>query len=464
MGKFISRTITIGAILCSVCFVTYNFYGVTKVEDASTKNVKQNNNVLSMMLETKAKSGQYEVTASSSWPTDGYIFNSELSKCENGGTLIWDDTNNKVIMKGNISDKCYAYFDKYDLITINDSTITTNGNNITIIIDAISGTGTISKYYYSKDDGETYLESTSNNYVFTGLDKGIYKVRAYVEDSNGKRSKIISKTIEIDSLPLIDFILSQYNNIQGNNGILYHDSSLTNGAEDNSYRYVGENPNNYICLNLNEETCSEDNLYRIIGVFGENNHGVTGEKLIKVIKNTSYGKLSWDTANSNTWNRASLKETLNSTFIAEKLSGMEDKIAEVSWKVGGYRTNAATTKAISDVEVIGATNIISAKIGLMYASDYGFATTQDYWTVNLNDYDSAAYQKDWLFSGILEWILSPCSSTSKSAWYVSSNGSVPFSSSVTMNSHAVRPTFYLQSSIQYYSGDGTISNPIRLKK
>ena len=135
MGKFISRTITIGAILCSVCFVTYNFYGVTKVEDASTKNVKQNNNVLSMMLETKAKSGQYEVTASSSWPTDGYIFNSELSKCENGGTLIWDDTNNKVIMKGNISDKCYAYFDKYDLITINDSTITTNGNNITIIID-----------------------------------------------------------------------------------------------------------------------------------------------------------------------------------------------------------------------------------------------------------------------------------------------------------------------------------------
>ncbi len=74
MGKFISRTITIGAILCSVCFVTYNFYGVTKVEDASTKNVKQNNNVLSMMLETKAGSGQYELPAACSWPADGVLW------------------------------------------------------------------------------------------------------------------------------------------------------------------------------------------------------------------------------------------------------------------------------------------------------------------------------------------------------------------------------------------------------
>ena len=62
MGKFISRTITIGAVLCSISFVTYKFYGATNVENITTKNVKQNNNMLSMMLETEAKSGNYEKT------------------------------------------------------------------------------------------------------------------------------------------------------------------------------------------------------------------------------------------------------------------------------------------------------------------------------------------------------------------------------------------------------------------
>ena len=40
-------------------------------------------------------------------------------------------------------------------------------------------------------------------------------------------------------------------------------------AEDNSYRYAGANPNNYVCFGSDEETCPADNLYRIIGVFGD---------------------------------------------------------------------------------------------------------------------------------------------------------------------------------------------------
>ena len=38
-------------------------------------------------------------------------------------------------------------------------------------------------------------------------------------------------------------------------------------AEDYSYRYAGANPNNYVCFGSDEETCSNDDLYRIIGVF-----------------------------------------------------------------------------------------------------------------------------------------------------------------------------------------------------
>ena len=153
--------ITIAVILCSVCFVAYKFFNATKVEDTSTKNIKQNNNMLSMMIEIEAGSGKYEMTSTSSWPTGSYVFNSELSKCENGGTLQWDDTNKKVLFEGNNIDKCYVYFD------------------------------------------------------------------VYIKPS----------------LSISNYIKNLYTGTQGENNIYYHDSSLTNGAGDNSYRYAGANPN-----------------------------------------------------------------------------------------------------------------------------------------------------------------------------------------------------------------------------
>ena len=66
---------------------------------------------------------------------------------------------------------------------------------------------------------------------------------------------------------LADYVISQYTGTQGENSIYYHNSTLANGAGDNSYRYAGANPNNYVCFGSDTTTCSEDNLYRIIGVF-----------------------------------------------------------------------------------------------------------------------------------------------------------------------------------------------------
>lgn len=80
-------------------------------EESTIKSFKKNENMLSMMLETKPESGNYEMTTRDSWPTSGYKFNSILSKCENGGEISWDDENKRVLMSGNVSDKCYVYFD-----------------------------------------------------------------------------------------------------------------------------------------------------------------------------------------------------------------------------------------------------------------------------------------------------------------------------------------------------------------
>lgn len=83
-----------------------------ELKEEATIPVRKHENAISMMLETEAGSGNYEMTTRDSWPTEGYIFNSTLSKCENGGELSWDDINKKVLMSGNMSDKCYVYFDK----------------------------------------------------------------------------------------------------------------------------------------------------------------------------------------------------------------------------------------------------------------------------------------------------------------------------------------------------------------
>ena len=59
---------------------------------------KKYNQTISIMLETASESGEYEKTTASKWPTEGYVFNTELSRCENGSTLSWDDENNRSVM------------------------------------------------------------------------------------------------------------------------------------------------------------------------------------------------------------------------------------------------------------------------------------------------------------------------------------------------------------------------------
>lgn len=59
---------------------------------------KKYNQTISMMLKTASESGEYEKTTASKWLTEGYVFNTELSRCENGSTLSWDDENNRSVM------------------------------------------------------------------------------------------------------------------------------------------------------------------------------------------------------------------------------------------------------------------------------------------------------------------------------------------------------------------------------
>ena len=325
-------------------------------------------------------------------------------------------------------------------------------DSITINVSASGGSNSISRYYYSSNNGSSWVNSTSSSYTFSGLTKGTtYNFKVYVKDSAGYSSntKSISATTD-NAVLLADYIKGLYTS-QGTNGIYYHTSSLANSAGDNSYRYAGANPNNYVCFGSDAATCPSDNLYRIIGVF---------DNEVKLIKSTSYGNYAWDSG-SNTWSSSTIRSTLNTTYYNTLSATWQNKIATHTWKVGGMKNNSSyTAKQYYDVEVGSSSSSTtdSMKIGLMYVSDYGFAASADYWTTALSDYESSK-SSNWM-AGLTEWTVSRYSSNTNGAVRVSSAGDV-YVSGVTSSGPA-RPSFYLSTSTTYVSGSGSSADPIRI--
>lgn len=110
----------ITSTLLALSILTFMFiYNMDNKENNMMENINSNsinianNSFLTMMLETESGSGVYKTSASSTWPGEGYVFNEDLSVCENGGKLQWDENNNIVKLISNGSDKCYVYFDVF---------------------------------------------------------------------------------------------------------------------------------------------------------------------------------------------------------------------------------------------------------------------------------------------------------------------------------------------------------------
>ena len=277
-------------------------------------------------------------------------------------------------------------------------------------------------------------------------------------DQGGNSGKNMNAEIIIQQnklQTLAEYVISTYTD--GSNGLYYHDTNLANSAEDNSYRYAGANPNNYVCFGSDAASCPSANLYRIIGVFGNE---------VKLIKNTSYGNYVWDSGNSNTWDSSTkpdIRSTLNTTFLNTLSPEWQDKITTHAFKVGGMSnsiTNTAKEYYNTEVGSSSSSTTDRMKIGLMYVSDYGFAASNSHWTTELNNYNSAK-SDNWLYLGSNEWTISRGSVNTNDAFRVSSTGYV-YGLNFVDNTFAVRPVFYLNSSINYVSGSGSSADPIRI--
>ena len=367
-------------------------------------------NALTMMYETDYQSGEYQVSTETTWPQEGYVFNETLSKCENGGVLTWDAENKKILLQTNTSDKCYVYFDKEpDIIYLADYIV----NNV-----------------YTGIDGENNL---------------------YLHDGLGS----------------------------------YANANLEAG--DNSYRYSGANPNNYVCFGSDETSCSNDNLYRIIGVFegqikliirdyareivlGRAPAGIMSFKSYPYYKGNwaSLPYYYWNESNSNVWNSSTLNmNILNGTYLNTLGSAWSSKIAEHAWQVGGNESTSIFNVPVRTAyinEIVSQTEATkySAKIGLMYVSDYGYAASPENWNTNMESLNNDTNRNNnWMFMGYNDWTITSRLDATNTAFCVGNTGNVSYDY-ISYGREGVRPSFYLNTDVTYVSGSGTISDPFRI--
>lgn len=239
-----------------------------------------------------------------------------------------------------------------------------------------------------------------------------------------------------------------------------HNLALVNTEElftddKNNIRYYGKTPNNYVLFN--------NELWRIIGVV---------DNRLKVIKDSYFDqRMAWSTDSINNWDNSSLKNYLNEEYYNNIENNSKVMISKEIFYLGGstrdnYQSLVASTyyEQERNLEVYG-NNPTTTKqyIGLMYPSDFGYASGSSCLSTPLYNYSSGCRESNYLYIGSAEWLQSPTPYDSDDANAIYQDGRVSFymGNTVAFESN-VRPTLYLKLGVKITSGDGSIDSPYNL--
>ena len=254
------------------------------------------------------------------------------------------------------------------------------------------------------------------------------------------------------------------------------DSTLQIGTNEDitEYRYRGASPKNYVTFN--------NEVWRILGVFPTDDGTGNIENRIKLIKNQSIGNNYWNTtqvastSTYNNWTGATLMKYLNGTYYNSLInSNSIDMVDDAKYYLGGFNAVNATIENMYGYErKISGNNTYyyrtnpnswTGKLGIMYASDYGYASANCETKVlggNSSTDIRVCNATNWLYNiKVNEWLMAQLGSNNGHAFYVVSSGYLSYYN-VNSSSMAVRPTLYLKSEVRITEGDGTSSNPYKL--
>ena len=302
------------------------------------------------------------------------------------------------------------------------------------------------------------------------------------------------------------------------------------GTSDNNLRYVGANPCNYVKI--------DNEIWRIIGLMNNIDDGTgKKETRLKLIRNESIGKYPWDSSASsvndgygvNEWSQADLMKLLNPGYESESVGGslyynnssgncyssnnngtkacdftssglktnLKNLVGNTLWNTGTNGTNDFTsasnglashfysyerssntgkicTSGSCRKDNVARTTTWNGKIGLMYPSDYGYATSggtsmnrASCLAKELYNWNGASasdcYNNDWLYnSSNVQWTISPSANSWNTikVFTVFNVGYVDSSEALYPN--LVRPSVYLISKTSILGGEGTLENPYEI--
>ena len=350
----------------------------------------------------------------------------------------------------------------------------------------------------SKDGSGTTGGITTEGVVNTG-EEGIYKLTYKYNSISIERNVVVYQTslpTETKITKLTNYIENQFNVNASSNGL------EKDTTPDLNIRYVGANPKNYVSFN--------DELWRIIGIFNGNVKLVRDEILTSYSFDnkttaqgieTDYGTSDW----TNSYLRVFLNDyyyggktitchsetsgstATNATIICPEINKInataKSMIQNTTWTLGGtnYKTNnhPYETYPVNELyESERGTQVYSGHattstdyIGLIYPSDYGYASTDASCRQNLRaglTYTNNIYggtptckNNNWLFNGVWYWTISPYLSIAYSVFRVDGDGRL--SNHFAWYRDGVRPSLYLKADVKVVGGTGTSSDPYTLE-
>ena len=392
------------------------------------EDIKLSNSRYAIYIENEE--GNYELSGSNAFPTEGYVFNKEESYCKNGTYLEWDEINNSLLLNTSTKDKCFIYFSIVVEQTFADYIIELAATNSHIYYH----NGTITSTSVDIDNNNTILDAEDLSYRYSGSAEEV-----------------------TDNYVCFGYDIDNYNN----------ECTAINFATSNySYKIIGAIP---------------------VLTFNETKNAYEEQYLVKIIKYGVYEYSKWVPNSGDTfnWNNTSLNyevlnskskstsENLESGFLYEvRENGWDNYIAIPTWYVGNYSwENVGNTspKNAYNEEIKSSNALLTIshnKIGLIYDHDYGFAASPRNWQTKLVDYNTVI-ENNWLFSY--------ATSVGYDRWIITGSANVIEKNNGRINGYGDRyygysqPTFYLSSNVLIDTDNmsdttyGTTSNPYRLK-
>ncbi len=398
------------------------------------------------------------------------------------------------------------------------SSLTTNGiddSNIKYVIyentKPTSGTLLTSATSYTDTSNLANVKNRKNSYqVATGWLKGAseengtggsktYNLILWLDEATGNEAmgKTFSASVNVVSAG------GEYTPTAVEYVTTLAQTDTTNLATDDygNTRYIGSNPNNYVSI--------DGDIWRIIGTMKDVDDG-TGNKSdrVKLIHSELMGDHSWDTSESNDgngvneWSQADLMKLLNPGYESESDDGsmywndylgyLENMIGNAVWNTGasttseqiaskwyteerGTRNGKICTSDSWCNDTVARTTTWTGKIGLMYPSDYGYATSggsgADRATClnkELSNWDDSSVSdcknNDWLLnSSSIQWTLAPYADSSGAGAVFGVDGSGNVSYGGAREAYGVRPVVYLTSNVKISGGEGTSKSPFSLE-